>query len=190
VLVSALTGAGVLRAAGRIYFGAGRRPAKDTADEDTSGSQERPEVGGLLRRVPPTMLAPIVVLLLGGLAVGVAPGLPEWFGAAAARFVDGDAFRAAVLGIPTPRPGVPSAPAWTAPGVSLGLLSSVLAGVVALAALYRDRLPTGAGTVVRPFLGAVRGLRALHSGHVGDYVAWLVVGVAVLGALAALPLLG
>ncbi|MEV8098232.1 hypothetical protein [Kitasatospora sp. NPDC085879] len=27
---------------------------------------------------------------------------------------------------------------------------------------------------------AVRGLRRLHSGHLGDYLAWLAVGVAVL----------
>jgi multicomponent Na+:H+ antiporter subunit D len=27
----------------------------------------------------------------------------------------------------------------------------------------------------------VAGLRALHSGHIGDYVAWLFVGVAALG---------
>ena len=27
-----------------------------------------------------------------------------------------------------------------------------------------------------------QGLRALHSGHVGDYVAWLVAGTAALGA--------
>jgi multicomponent Na+:H+ antiporter subunit D len=40
---------------------------------------------------------------------------------------------------------------------------------------------------VRPLTAAVARLRALHSGHIGDYVAWLLVGVAVLGALVGLP---
>jgi multicomponent Na+:H+ antiporter subunit D len=92
-LVSALTGAAVLRATARIYFGAGprsQRDTDDTDDQDTSGSQEQPEVEGLLQRVPLTMLAPIVVLLLGGLALGAVPGAPAWFGAAARGFVDRD----------------------------------------------------------------------------------------------------
>jgi multicomponent Na+:H+ antiporter subunit D len=50
----------------------------------------------------------------------------------------------------------------------------------------------GAGSALRPLpagrllrLG-VRALRRLHSGHLGDYLAWLAVGVAVLcAALAA-----
>jgi multicomponent Na+:H+ antiporter subunit D len=188
VLVSALTGAAVLRAAARIYFGAGTQPEKDTADQDTSGSEEEPEVGGLLQRVPLTMLAPIVVLFLAGLALGVAPGVPAWFGEAAERFVDRDGYVGTVL-TGTPRHGGAALEAgWTASGVGLGLLSSALAVAVASAALYRDRLPDLAGTAARPITAAVRGLRALHSGHVGDYVAWLVAGVAVLGALVALPL--
>jgi multicomponent Na+:H+ antiporter subunit D len=188
VLVSALTGAAVLRAAARIYFGAGPRPGAGVDDQDTSGSAEDPEVRGLLARVPPTMLAPIVVLLLAGLVVGVAPGVPAWFGAAAERFVDRDGYVAAVLAGARSAPGLPPDAGWTASGVGLGLLSSALAAVFALTALYRDRLPDLVGTLLQPVIAALRGLRALHSGHVGDYVAWLVVGVAVLGALVALPL--
>lgn len=32
------------------------------------------------------------------------------------------------------------------------------------------------------------GLRRLHSGHVGDYIAWLFLGVGALAALLGLPL--
>jgi hypothetical protein len=35
--------------------------------------------------------------------------------------------------------------------------------------------------VIRPVLGAVAGLRQLHSGHTGDYVAWWTVGTALFG---------
>jgi multicomponent Na+:H+ antiporter subunit D len=44
------------------------------------------------------------------------------------------------------------------------------------------------GPLACPVTAALRGLRALHSGHIGDYVAWLVVGVAVRGVLLPLPL--
>ncbi|MFE3169026.1 NADH-quinone oxidoreductase subunit D, partial [Streptomyces sp. NPDC059224] len=71
---------------------------------------------------------------------------------------------------------------WTSAGVLLGCLSTLLA--VAVAAL----------AVTRPGLLAVRGralpLRRLQSGHVGDYVAWLLVGAAALGALALPGVLG
>ncbi|MER5525559.1 NADH-quinone oxidoreductase subunit D, partial [Streptomyces sp. NPDC002677] len=71
---------------------------------------------------------------------------------------------------------------WTATGVLLGCLSTLLA--VGLAAL----------AVTRPGLLVTRGwalpLRRLQSGHVGDYVAWLLVGAATLGALALPAVLG
>jgi multicomponent Na+:H+ antiporter subunit D len=35
---------------------------------------------------------------------------------------------------------------------------------------------------------AVRPLRTVHSGHIGDYVAWLVAGVTLLGASFAIAL--
>jgi multicomponent Na+:H+ antiporter subunit D len=43
----------------------------------------------------------------------------------------------------------------------------------------RTALPGASGRALRQ---ALSGLRTLHSGHVGDYVTWLVVGVVVLGA--------
>jgi len=58
--------------------------------------------------------------------------------------------------------------------VLIGCASAVVAVVLALAATVR---PRGAG---HPLHLAVRGLRRLHSGHLGDYVAWLTLGVAVL----------
>lgn len=33
----------------------------------------------------------------------------------------------------------------------------------------------------------MHGLRVLHPGHAGDYVAWLVLGVAALGLMLGLP---
>jgi multicomponent Na+:H+ antiporter subunit D len=68
-------------------------------------------------------------------------------------------------------------------------LSLLLALALAWAALFgdalRQRLPalaTRAGT------RSLAELRQLHSGHVGDYVAWLTFGLATLGGLFALTL--
>ena len=49
--------------------------------------------------------------------------------------------------------------------------------------LLRDRRPQlPRWALVRAVAQAAAGVRALHSGHVGDYVAWLVAGTAALGA--------
>jgi multicomponent Na+:H+ antiporter subunit D len=187
--VSAAAGGAVLRAALRIYWGAGplpdRRPAED---DETSGEEEHAEVGSLLQRVPPTMLMPIGVLLLGGLALGLVPAFADGVAEAAARFVDRGGYVAAALGT-----GTGSAPVavpvteWTASGVGLGLLSATLAVVVALLAVHGRGQP-GLITTARALQPALTGLRRLHSGHIGDYVTWLLVGVAALGALLVLPL--
>jgi multicomponent Na+:H+ antiporter subunit D len=66
-----------------------------------------------------------------------------------------------------------------------------LAGAVAMAAVglfgpgLRGTLARGALT---PLAGAVNGFRDLHSGHIGDYIAWWTVGAAVLGAASLLLL--
>ena len=52
--------------------------------------------------------------------------------------------------------------------------------------LFRGAFPPVVGAPLRRAWSAVRYLRALHDGRVGNYVAWLVVGVAVIGALCVL----
>jgi multicomponent Na+:H+ antiporter subunit D len=60
---------------------------------------------------------------------------------------------------------------------------------VALLAAWRRRLPV-AWRHPRWWIAApMAGLRTLHSGHVGDYAAWLMLGVALIGACTGLPLL-
>ena len=53
---------------------------------------------------------------------------------------------------------------------------------VVAALLYRSRL---VDVVLRPLVAP---LRAVHSGHVGDYVAWLTFGAAVIGGLFAVTI--
>ncbi|WP_435253067.1 complex I subunit 5 family protein [Streptomyces tendae] len=167
VLASAVTAAAVLRVAARVFLGLGPTPedagGEGAADAyETTGTGEEPETRQRLGRVPDTMTVVPALLLGGAIAAGAVPA----FGNAVARAMS----EATSAGL------VHTSVHWTPLGVGLGLLSTVLA--VALAAL----------AVGRPGLLAAPGwalpLRRLQSGHIGDYVAWLLVGTTVLGALA------
>ncbi|MFJ8630531.1 complex I subunit 5 family protein [Streptomyces sp. NPDC093568] len=161
VLASALTAGAVLRVAARVFLGLGQAPADDT-EYETTGVGERPETRHRLGRIPDTMTAVPAVLLAGALAVGVAPG----FGEVVAHAVNEAGSGGAVV----------PAPHWSPVGVLLDLISTALALGLAAVAVTRPGLLT-APDRARP-------LRRLQSGHVGDYVAWLLVGATVLGALA------
>jgi multicomponent Na+:H+ antiporter subunit D len=64
---------------------------------------------------------------------------------------------------------------WTTAGLVSGFVAAALAVGVAFAGLY-GRAPGWVGLV-----GS--GLHRLHSGHIGDYAAWLVFGAAALVGL-------
>ncbi|MFL4901642.1 complex I subunit 5 family protein [Streptomyces sp. MMS24-I2-30] len=166
VLASAVTGAAVLRVTARVFLGLGPRPGGGTAEE-TTGSGERPETRSRLRRIPDTMTTVLVLLLAGALAVGVAPGFPEAVAHAVSESGSG---------------GAPVAAHWTATGILLDLVSTLLAVGLADLAVVRPRwlaLPE-----------RVRRLRRLQPGHIGDYVTWLLVGAALLAALVLPGVLG
>ncbi|MFF8351889.1 complex I subunit 5 family protein [Streptomyces chartreusis] len=161
VLASAVTAGAVLRVAARVFLGLGPAP-EDGTEYETTGTGERPETRHRLSRIPDTMTAVPALLLAGSLAVGVAPGFGEVLSHAVNEAGSGGA--------------VVPAPHWSPAGVLLDLVATALAlGLAALA-------------VTRPgWLAAPRRalpLRRLQSGHVGDYVAWVLVGATVLGALA------
>jgi multicomponent Na+:H+ antiporter subunit D len=185
VVVSAVTGGAVLRLAGRVYFGFGPPPGTAIDADETSGEEKRETATPTIRV---TMLAPVVALLAAALLIGVLPGTGAAAGHAAAVFTDPAATAARVLGRPaSPGPAVAAAltgEGWSPRGILVGCLSALLAIAFAAAALWlpapRHRPTAAAGAVLAAVAGAVR--RA-HSGHVGDYVAWLVTGVALLGAL-------
>ncbi|MFF9102732.1 complex I subunit 5 family protein [Streptomyces rubrogriseus] len=167
VLASAVTAAAVLRVAARVFWGLGPAPedagAGGGADAyETTGAGEEPETRRPLGRVPDTMTAVPALLLAGALAAGAVPG----FGTAVARAMS----EATSAGL------VHTSVHWTPLGVGLGLLSTVLAVVLAAVAVGRPGLLAVPDWVLP--------LRRLQSGHVGDYVAWLLVGTALLGALA------
>jgi multicomponent Na+:H+ antiporter subunit D len=171
VAVSALTGAAVLRVAARVFLGLGPRPEErkggERDEDETSGSGEEPETRRRLEKVPHIMRTVPAVLLLAALAVGAVPGFADAVGHA----VDEAGTR-----------GVFSSVEWTATGVLLDLLSTLLAVGLAAVTVTRPRLLGAPGWALP--------LRRLQSGHVGDYVAWLLVGAVLLGVLALPGVLG
>lgn len=189
VVASALTGGAVLRSAGRVFFGWGRDD-EEHEDFPILGEEADPELDHPREDIPLTLTATMVVLIVGGLGLGLVPGLASDAVGAAARFIDRSSYAAAVLGggaspgavVPVPRPSaqVPT------PGLRDWLLAFLtvfsalgLAAIALFRGPLRDLLPGASGRGLRAGLS---GLRALHSGHVGDYVTWLVVGTVALGA--------
>jgi multicomponent Na+:H+ antiporter subunit D len=188
VAVSAMTGGAALRAGGRIFLGIGPRPTA-THDAQTTGDEETPETAERFHRRSVSLVGPVVVMLAGCLALGVAAPAVHAIGGGATRLLDHAGYLAETLRHAHPGPGAtPEKIDWTATGVILGLVSAVLALLVAAAGWYAEVIEGRLRTALRPFRHSLTGLRALHSGHVGDYVAWLLVGVVALGALVGLPL--
>jgi multicomponent Na+:H+ antiporter subunit D len=169
VLATAVTAGAVLRVAARVFLGLGPRPEDGDGDAyETTGSGERPETRHRLRRIPDTMTAVPALLLAGALAVGTAPGFADVVAHAVNEAGSGGVLVASVH--------------WTPVGSLLGLTSTALAVGLAAVAVTRPK-PLAAPELTRP-------LRRLQSGHVGDYVAWVLVGTTLLGALALPGILG
>lgn len=185
--VSAVTGGAVLRAGVRCFtrWGDGGEAAQP-ANGATRGEEEPDTV---LRRIPPSMYLPIVVLLLGCLAVGVLPNVADAAELVGRRFVDTTGYIATVLGHAVSSPSAASAPSWSASGIGLAVLGVLAAGLVAAVALRPpadgSQLRHLTTAVSRPAIAALRGA---HSGHVGDYVAWMFAALTVLAGVLSLQL--
>jgi multicomponent Na+:H+ antiporter subunit D len=188
VLVSGLTGGAVLRVTGRIFLGWG--PATGPDPQQARAAQERvDETRGERDHTPTLMIVVPAVLLAAAAVVGLVPGAVPGVERAAAQFTDHGAFASWVLrgrdlGLPHVLPSHISGG-----DVALGLASVMAAVGLAALGLFgrplRESLPVN---VARPARNALRALRGLHSGHIGDYIAWWTAGASVLGGVCLLAL--
>jgi multicomponent Na+:H+ antiporter subunit D len=190
VASSALTGGAVLRAGAQVFLGWGAVEGDETARRH--GGEQTSDTERDHRRTPIPMVVAAVAMLAAGAGLGVLPGVTHQAAAAATQFTDRVGSAAVVLDGATPRPPVvePSLASSVEPAASMvltGTLAALAAVAVAALALWHRRVP---GAVRRPVVAVgappLRLLRAAHSGHVGDYVAWLTVAAAALGGALAL----
>jgi multicomponent Na+:H+ antiporter subunit D len=187
-IVSALTAGGVLRVAGRVFYGWG--PSEGPDPRQARAAHERVDETREDRdHTPPLMLVVPGVLLAASIVGGLIPGAAAWAARSAARFVDHLAYAQWVLhGHSVRWPPAPSTHLETV-DVILGVLTLLAAFAVAAAGLFGrpllQRLPRRVRASGR---GAVVGLRGLHSGHIGDYIAWWTTGAGLLGGACLLAL--
>jgi multicomponent Na+:H+ antiporter subunit D len=181
VISSVCTGGAVLRVGGRVFLGWGATERQDVVQAQ-SAREEEDEETTTRDYTPPLMVAVPAALLLAALVIGLIPGAVPGIERTAAHFRDHAQYIGWVLhGGPTRFP-----PAGTSHVEAYDYLygAGATVGAIALAAVtlfgypLKQRLPQ---LVLRPALGGLRVLRGLHSGHIGDYIAWWTAGAALLG---------
>ena len=186
VVASGLTAAAGWRAAARVFLG--WDPPEPNPVGAAGGCPLR-DGRPLRARAPLVMVVPIAVLVVVGLGAALMPGLVDGTERAAARFVDAPAYAARVIdgAAGTARPGT-GQPASTCPVPQSSPASRRPHSPPACSwcSSTRRRLPPRLAAAARAVDSTVLSpLRTLHSGHVGDYIAWLTVGVAVFGGILA-----
>jgi multicomponent Na+:H+ antiporter subunit D len=187
-LTSALTGGAVLRVTGRVFLGWG--PSEGPDPEQAQAAEERvDETRGERDHTPPLMLVVPAALLVLAAVAGLVPGLLDSVEKAAAQFTDHAAY--ARWGLHGAAAGHAHAEPAHVEAVDYAFAAIAVLGAVALAAIglfgrpLREALPR---RVREPSRHALRGLRALHSGHIADYIAWWTAGAGALGGVCLLAL--
>jgi multicomponent Na+:H+ antiporter subunit D len=170
---SVVTSAAVLRAGARILWGWGPVPEQDPSDRK---NKEKSETETGHEKTPASMFLPALLLLSVGLTLQAVPGLALAILQAAQRFVNNQGYAAQVLD------GIPLwAAAARVPPPHLewkNCLPMLLAIGYASLFVKNERFRQMSHWFNMP----LQQLRALHSGHVADYVTLLTLGFAVYGA--------
>jgi multicomponent Na+:H+ antiporter subunit D len=125
------------------------------------------------------MFLPAAALLIMGLLLGLVPGLKSATVKACSRFENSNAYAAHVLDSqPMPQLGR----AESAPSHPFERLIPVLAAMaIAAMALFAPRGFEITAWLAKP----LHVLHRLHSGHIGDYIAFLTFGLACFGLICA-----
>ena len=125
------------------------------------------------------MILPPTVLTLACMLFSFVPGLPSGMNLATAQMADRPGYAIRVLDGMSILAATATAREIDSPDTISGFAPITGAIAIALGALFRDRLPFRFPNFM---IKAMHGLRALHSGKVGDVV-WLTLGVGGLGTL-------
>jgi len=179
ILAGALTGAAVLRVGLRVFVGMGDRGPSDRSAE----VDEMPETSEAEKRINWSLFTPGLLCIGGSIALTFWDRFMDAAWSSSMRFMDFRSYALAVYGHAVPLAMLAAPHEDEKLAMALACLRVVLAVSIALWAVLHLKLPR---TLRWPsFLeGSMRPVRQLQSGHPGDYVAWLTLGVAVFGAAA------
>ena len=177
VLGTACTGGAVLRGVGRIFLGLGA-VAGEEARGPSGEESEKPD------RPLWLMMLPVTVLLVIAVGAGL-PHVDESALHAGARFIAWD--RVASIGPVGPQPAlaVPESPHPFVPWLTLALTVLIAAHDLGRAWLPRSWLRAVERIVSGSVFGAID---RTHDGVVGDYVVWILVGLALFSVSSAAAL--
>lgn len=166
IISSATTGGAAVRAGVRIFLGKGELPQGRSTLPEESERGDRPWL---------LMLLPLLVLVVANLIGGLP--LERMARAAAATFVHMPAWDVLSGKQAYAAPGVPTE---VGGGECSGWLALGVALVIAAAQLFAAKWLKH--RVLWPAHMSIKALRVLHAGRVGDQLAWLVAGLAMLTA--------
>lgn len=178
VIAGLLTSAAVLRVYARVFLGWGERKEEDDG-EGAPKIDMKPETEGRPTKTPWSMWLSGAGLLAVSLAIAVPSQVRRAVERASLEMTNTSGYQALVLhGEPMPRP---AAPRQQFPPMWRELMTAGLAVLLALAALFPRALGRSGKAFSHALNSAMQPFRAIHSGKIGDYVAWFVFGVAAYG---------
>ncbi|MEO8727673.1 MAG: complex I subunit 5 family protein, partial [Acidobacteriaceae bacterium] len=168
MFAGAVTAAAVLRFTFRTFFAWGEPAPKDQASE----VGELPETEEEHARVPAMLFVPAAVLIFSSMALLFIPQFRGVVDSAGEFFTNESAYQSAVI----------DGASIALPPASMGpMRESAEHNLIALFAAFVFALVTVFSRRLRYLESGFAPLRRLHSGHPGDYIAWLAMGTAVVG---------
>jgi multicomponent Na+:H+ antiporter subunit D len=180
ILAEALTAGAILRFAARVFLGWGK--IQEATSRGSPHIPMDPETSSGHEKTPAFMWAPAVILLALAAAVAIPASFRAAVAADAIHFQDAAVLTAVTL---THSPDI--LPTADAPSAEFGphhIITLLIALAAAGLALFGPRLgPTINRPLSKFLIAAMRPLRKLQSGHIGDYIAWFTVGMASYGGL-------
>lgn len=169
-----LTGGAVLRASGRIFLGMGRGQAPAAGQHSSDDAEKESPISRL-------MTIPAAVLLALAVFVGIPQKARDGALQYSARMQNSEAYAGRVLDGTVMPETTAKSPNILASRFVRGSVPALLALALAWFMLTDRSRALRAAPALRPARSLMTGLRALHSGVIGDYVVWIVAGVVALG---------
>lgn len=176
IFAEILTSAAVLRFAFRVFWGWG-----DVAPiDEASQIEEKPETEAQQERTPLVMAVPATLLIVLGIAITFVPHLQSIAQASGNLFANQSEYTQIVLDNVHAARAITPTTEELASSIVRGCVALALACLLAFASLFYRKL----GKMLHFAHALETGnshLRKVHSGHPGDYAAWLSFGAAVFG---------